>query len=184
MKLKANLKFVLFFKLDQKVMLRRLTKRAQQSKNKRYDDKNPDIQLKRIKAFMDSTEIFNVYKPDKFKEISAQGSISKVFNKVKVLFTQEGMHQKNQVVFVMGGPGSGKGTQCKKIIKAYPKLDSFSCGDLLRAKAKEDSEEGRQLDEDMKQGKLVSSDITVRLMEEYMWKSSRSIFLIDGFPRN
>ena len=40
----------------------------------------------------------------------------------------------------MGGPGAGKGTQCGRLLKKYPNLDSYSCGDLLRAKAKEDTE--------------------------------------------
>ena len=36
----------------------------------------------------------------------------------------------------------------------------------------------------MSEGKLVSSETTVGLMEEYMNKSSKNIFLADGFPRN
>ena len=47
--------------------------------------------------------------------------------------------QKPKVIFVMGGPGAGKGTQCGRLLKKYPELDSFSTGDLLRAKVKEDS---------------------------------------------
>jgi adenylate kinase len=45
----------------------------------------------------------------------------------------------------MGGPGAGKGTQCKKLLAKYPQLDSYSTGDLLRTKVKEDSEEARAL---------------------------------------
>ncbi len=36
----------------------------------------------------------------------------------------------------------------------------------------------------MSEGKLVSSDTTVGLMEEYMNKSCKNVFLADGFPRN
>ena len=49
--------------------------------------------------------------------------------------------RKPKVIFVMGGPGAGKGTQCAKLLKKYPELDSFSTGDLLRAKVKEDNPE-------------------------------------------
>ena len=98
---------------------------------------------------------------------------------------KEGLIKKRpKVIFVMGGPGAGKGTQCGKLLKKYPVLDSFSCGDLLRAKAKEDTEQGRSLAKDMAEGKLVSSETTVGLMEEYMAKSEKNIFLADGFPRN
>ena len=57
----------------------------------------------------------------------------------------------------MGGPGAGKGTQCGRLLKKYPNLDSFSTGDLLRAKVKEDSEEARSLKASMAAGELVSS---------------------------
>ena len=43
----------------------------------------------------------------------------------------------------MGGPGAGKGTQCARLLKKYPNLDSFSTGDLLRAKLKEETEEAK-----------------------------------------
>lgn len=37
------------------------------------------------------------------------------------------------VIFVLGGPGSGKGTQCKKIIDSHPgKFEHLSTGSLLR----------------------------------------------------
>ena len=84
----------------------------------------------------------------------------------------------------MGGPSAGKGTQCGKLLAKYPELDSYSTGDLLRAKVKEDSEEARALKKDMSEGKLVSSETVVGLMEEYMNKSSKNIFLADGFPRS
>ena len=57
----------------------------------------------------------------------------------------------------MGGPGAGKGTQCGRLLKKYPNLDSFSTGDLLRAKVKEDSDEARSLKASMAAGELVSS---------------------------
>ena len=84
----------------------------------------------------------------------------------------------------MGGPGAGKGTQCGRLLKKYPELDSYSTGDLLRAKVKEDSEEARALKKDMSEGKLVSSETVVGLMKDYMNKSSKNIFLADGFPRS
>ena len=84
----------------------------------------------------------------------------------------------------MGGPGAGKGTQCGKLLKKYPELDAFSTGDLFRAKVKEESEEAKALKAKMDAGDLVSSETTVGLMQDYMRKSSKNIFLADGFPRN
>ena len=46
---------------------------------------------------------------------------------------------KKIVVFVLGGPGAGKGTQCDKIIEEYPQFRFYSAGDLLRAERKSGS---------------------------------------------
>jgi len=86
--------------------------------------------------------------------------------------------------FILGGPGSGKGTQCAKIKEEFNFLH-FSTGDLLRAEVKKGSEKGAMIEDLMKNGKLVSSEITVQLLKEAIEsnKSANGI-LIDGFPRN
>ena len=84
----------------------------------------------------------------------------------------------------MGGPGAGKGTQCAKLLKQYPQLDSYSTGDLLRAKVKEGTSESEDLKKKMAAGELITSEYVVGLMQEYMNKSDKNIFLADGFPRN
>merc|ERR1712110_353830 len=122
-------------------------------------------------------------------QIDANGGLEEIFANVEKTFGDSGLIEvkpaaKPQVIFVMGGPGAGKGTQCGKLLKKYPDLDSYSTGDLLRAKVKEDSEEARALKKDMSEGKLVSSETVVGLMKDYMSKSSKNIFLADGFPRN
>lgn len=53
-----------------------------------------------------------------------------------------------------GGPGSGKGTQCSKIVQEFGFLH-LSAGDLLREEVAKGTEQGKQLEEIMKQGKLV-----------------------------
>ena len=84
----------------------------------------------------------------------------------------------------MGGPGAGKGTQCGRLLKKYPELDSFSTGDLLRAKVKEDSADAQSLRDTMASGALVTSSTVVKLMEDYMANSTKNVFLADGFPRS
>ena len=53
-----------------------------------------------------------------------------------------------------GGPGSGKGTQCDRIVQDFG-FTHLSAGDLLREEVAKGTSQGKQLEEMMKQGKLV-----------------------------
>ena len=53
-----------------------------------------------------------------------------------------------------GGPGSGKGTQCSKIVEDFGFLH-LSTGDLLRAEVAKVTEQGKELEVMMKEGRLV-----------------------------
>jgi hypothetical protein len=46
-----------------------------------------------------------------------------------------------RVIFVLGGPGSGKGTQCARIVRDYG-FEHLSAGDLLRAEINSGSGNG------------------------------------------
>jgi len=88
------------------------------------------------------------------------------------------------VIFVIGGPGSGKGTQCERIVAKYG-FTHLSTGDLLREECNSGSERGARLVDIMKKGQLVSNDEVLALLREAMQKklSSSKGFLIDGYPR-
>ncbi|XP_076600806.1 UMP-CMP kinase [Chaetodon auriga] len=108
---------------------------------------------------------------------------------VPSLLDRVSLMMKPQVVFVLGGPGAGKGTQCSKIAEGY-NYTHLSAGDLLRdERAREGSEYGHLIDTYIKEGKIVPVQITINLlrkaMEETMQKDKKKFrFLIDGFPRN
>ncbi|TVU13029.1 hypothetical protein EJB05_46701 [Eragrostis curvula] len=91
--------------------------------------------------------------------------------------------KKITVVFVLGGPGSGKGTQCAKIVDQFG-FTHLSAGDLLREESKSNTEQGMMIKNIMHEGKLVPSDIIVKLLLKAMLQSGSDKFLIDGFPRN
>lgn len=91
--------------------------------------------------------------------------------------------KKITVVFVLGGPGSGKGTQCANIVQHFG-FTHLSAGDLLRAEIKSGSENGTMIQNMIKEGKIVPSEVTIKLLQRAMHESGNDKFLIDGFPRN
>lgn len=92
--------------------------------------------------------------------------------------------RKPDVVFVLGAPGAGKGTQCENIVKQFGFVH-LSAGDLLREERnKEGSEYGELIEETIRNGRIVPVEITCSLIEMAMKKSGSNKFLIDGFPRN
>ncbi|XP_015127059.1 UMP-CMP kinase 2 [Diachasma alloeum] len=93
--------------------------------------------------------------------------------------------QKPEVIFVLGGPGSGKGTTCAKIVDKTGYVH-LSAGDLLREeRAKPGSEFGELIEGHIRNGTIVPVAITCSLIDRAIQTSSpQKKFLIDGFPRN
>ncbi|RZC53660.1 hypothetical protein C5167_012517 [Papaver somniferum] len=88
------------------------------------------------------------------------------------------------IIFVLGGPGSGKGTQCKMIAQRDDQFCHLSVGDLLRLEQESGSKHGTMIKNYIKEAKLVPSEIVVDLILQAMKRSGKKKFLIDGFPRN
>ncbi|XP_022731317.1 UMP-CMP kinase isoform X1 [Durio zibethinus] len=86
------------------------------------------------------------------------------------------------ITFVLGGPGSGKGTQCIKIVETFG-FRHLSAGDLLRREIASNSADGAMILNTIKEGKIVPSEVTVKLIQKEMELSENHKFLIDGFPR-
>ncbi|GFH13685.1 uncharacterized protein HaLaN_09619, partial [Haematococcus lacustris] len=91
---------------------------------------------------------------------------------------------KHKIVFVLGGPGSGKGTQCLRLIEEFPDVAHFSAGDLLRDHIKSGTPDGNMVADMIKNGQIVPAQITIGLLQRAMASSGKQRILIDGFPRN
>jgi UMP-CMP kinase len=91
------------------------------------------------------------------------------------------------VIFVLGGPGAGKGTQCANIVRDYG-FKHLSAGDLLREEQnRPGSEFGEMIKTYIKEGQIVPMEVTIQLLENAMQETIKEKgvrkFLIDGFPR-
>lgn len=94
--------------------------------------------------------------------------------------------KKPTVLFVLGGPGVGKGTQCAKIVESFSAWAHISAGDCLRAERNNpESKDGEIINTNIKEGKIVPVAITVKLLQKAMAAAEgKTCFLIDGYPRN
>jgi UMP-CMP kinase len=108
--------------------------------------------------------------------------------------------RQHRVLFILGGPGAGKGTQCANIVDTY-KCVHLSVGELLRQERMrgDASPDAQLIEQCLVSGQIVPVEISLNLvrraMDEITNKDSsdthhdqerygQRIFLIDGFPRN
>ena len=86
-------------------------------------------------------------------------------------------------IILLGGPGSGKGTQSQFITEKYG-IPQISTGDMLRAAVKARTPLGIEAKKVMDVGGLVSDEIILGLIKERLTEDDCSKgFLLDGFPR-
>jgi len=83
---------------------------------------------------------------------------------------------------LLGAPGAGKGTQCKRIAAKYALLH-LSSGDILRQERAAGTEPGQKAQSYMDSGGLVPDEIIVEMMAGAIRKAPASGFVLDGFPR-
>jgi adenylate kinase family enzyme len=107
--------------------------------------------------------------------IDATRPLGQVLGDVKAAFNPE-------VVFVLGGPGSGKGTQCEQLVANFS-FNHLSAGDLLRAEIARGSPQGSSIKRTIELGQLVPVEVTLALLRSSMRTSRGTKFLVDGFPR-
>ncbi|XP_060697493.1 adenylate kinase isoenzyme 5-like isoform X1 [Hemiscyllium ocellatum] len=90
----------------------------------------------------------------------------------------------SKIIFVVGGPGSGKGTQCEKVVHKYG-YTHLSTGDLLRAEVSSGSERGKHFQNIMEAGGLVPLETILEMLKDAMIAKAdvSKGFLIDGYPR-
>lgn len=86
-------------------------------------------------------------------------------------------------IVLIGAPGSGKGTQAKKLM-AERNIPQVSTGDMLREAISAGTRFGLQAKETVESGNLVSDDIMLGIISERLTQPDAADgFILDGFPR-
>jgi adenylate kinase len=86
-------------------------------------------------------------------------------------------------IVLLGAPGSGKGTQAKKLM-ADRSIPQISTGDMLRAAVAAETRFGQQARDIMDAGNLVSDEIMLGIISERLAETDASDgYILDGFPR-
>ncbi|XP_072346963.1 adenylate kinase isoenzyme 1-like isoform X3 [Scyliorhinus torazame] len=89
-----------------------------------------------------------------------------------------------KIIFVIGGPGSGKGSQCVKMTEKYG-FTHLSTGNLLRKEISNETDRGNKIKKIMIEGGLVPLGTTLEILKDAMLESLEETkgFMIDGYPR-
>lgn len=86
-------------------------------------------------------------------------------------------------IILFGPPGAGKGTQAKRIEKAY-NIPQLSTGEIFRHHIKSNTPLGKKASFYINKGELVPDDIVLGLVEETISEEKyRNGYILDGFPR-
>jgi adenylate kinase len=85
-------------------------------------------------------------------------------------------------IVLLGAPGAGKGTHCKRIVERYSVLH-LSSGDILRRERAEGTELGKKAQGYMDAGALVPDDLIVKMMSQAVKAAGKAGYVLDGFPR-
>jgi len=90
------------------------------------------------------------------------------------------MAEEGEVFIFIGPPGSGKGTQAKKISE-FLNYSFISTGDILREEVKKKTKLGNMAKKYMEKGELVPDDLMLKIIKKNLKKKKGVI--LDGFPR-
>jgi adenylate kinase len=88
-----------------------------------------------------------------------------------------------KIIVLIGAPGAGKGTQAR-LLQERMGIPQISTGDMFREMKTLDTPLAREVQEIMASGKLISDDITFRIVEGRTSREDcRNGYILDGYPR-
>jgi len=114
--------------------------------------------------------------------VDGLGTVEEIFQRVSSTI-DESLRKVQMNVVMLGGPGSGRGTQARLLADKY-NLTILSAGDLLQEEIGRGSAVGQQVSAQMENGVLVPDEVVIRLVEDRIRSNAgRNGFIFKGFPR-
>jgi adenylate kinase len=89
----------------------------------------------------------------------------------------------NKIIVLIGAPGAGKGTQAR-LLDERRGVPQISTGDMFREMKTLDTPLAREVQEIMASGKLISDDLTYKIVQERTSRDDcKNGYILDGYPR-
>jgi adenylate kinase len=88
-----------------------------------------------------------------------------------------------KIIVLIGAPGAGKGTQAR-LLQERKGIPQISTGDIFREMKTADTPLAREVQEVMASGRLISDDVTYRIVRERTLRpDTERSYILDGYPR-
>ncbi len=181
-KLNTSLTFMLSLEVPKDELVTRLVERGKSSG--RADD-NMEVIQKRLTEYEDKTlPLIDFYKErGKYISINGVGDISDITKLLNNAIETTLKHTFFNIV-VTGKPGSGRGTQAKKLAQKY-NLAYISTGKIMRQEIASGSEIGLTYKGYMDRGDLVPDELPIRMIERVIRDNPHvNGYVFKGFPRS
>ncbi|MGB7210776.1 MAG: adenylate kinase [Pyrinomonadaceae bacterium] len=89
----------------------------------------------------------------------------------------------SKIIVLIGAPGAGKGTQAR-LLDERKGIPQISTGDMFREMKNSDTPLAREVQAIMASGKLISDDLTYKIVRERTSKrDTAGTYVLDGYPR-
>ncbi len=181
LKLHTSLNVLLSLEVPREESVIRLMERGKTSG--RSDD-NETVINNRLDEYEKKTlPVLDFYKErGKYVGIHGVGTVDDVFERLsETIDTELNKHLLN--IVMLGYPGSGRGTQAKKLADKF-NLNYISTGDLLFEEIKQNSPVGVLVQPYIERGEIVPDEIVIRLIENHIRANTDARgFIFKGFPR-
>jgi len=181
LKLNTSLTFMLSLEVPKEELIKRLIERGKSSG--RSDD-NLKVIKSRLKEYQDKTmPLIDFYKErGKYISINGVGKISEITDRLNDAI-EKTLKRTYFNIVVTGKPGSGRGTQAKKIAEKY-NLAYISTGKLMRQEIAAGTALGKACKKYMEKGDLVPDEYPIRIIEQVIRDNPHvNGYVFKGFPR-